>query len=86
MIKEFININKIFKRLKSKVSFASKQRDQYGYVLDDLGDGIVVIDEDGNITFKDIKTFDTFFKFEGSDPQKESKKLIKFIEKCENEI
>ena len=52
MIKEFINIHKIFTRLKSKVSFTSKQRDQYGYVLDDLGDGIVVIDEDGNITFE----------------------------------
>ena len=52
MIKEFINIHKIFTRLKSKVNFASKERDHYGYVLDDLGDGIVVIDEDGNIIFE----------------------------------
>ena len=47
-----LSISKISENLKDKINQIAKQRDQFGSVLDDLGEGIVVTDQDGNITFE----------------------------------
>ena len=41
----------------SKLEGVIKQRDQFGSVLNDLGEGIVVTDSQGNITFKNDQFF-----------------------------
>ena len=47
-----LSISEISNNLKSKINEIAKQRDQFGSVLDDLGEGIIVTDELGNITFE----------------------------------
>ena len=47
-----LSISKISENLKDKINLIAKQRDQFGSVLDDLGEGIVVTDNNGNITFE----------------------------------
>ena len=47
-----LSISKISENLKDKINQIAKQRDQFGSVLDDLGEGIVVTDQDGGITFE----------------------------------
>jgi len=47
-----LSISKISENLKDKINQIAKQRDQFGSVLDDLGEGIVVTDQDGSITFQ----------------------------------
>ena len=47
-----MSISKISENLKDKINLIAKQRDQFGSVLDDLGEGIVVTDNNGNITFE----------------------------------
>ena len=46
------SISEISENLKNNINLIGKQRDQFGSVLDDLGEGIVVTDNDGNITFQ----------------------------------
>ena len=46
------SISQISENLKNKINLIAKQRDQFGSVLDDLGEGIIVADIDGNITFE----------------------------------
>ena len=46
------SISEISENLKDKINLIAKQRDQFGSVLDDLGEGVVVTDKDGNITFE----------------------------------
>ena len=46
------NISTISLNLKEQISLIAKQRDQFGLVLDGLGEGIMVLDEDGTITFR----------------------------------
>ena len=46
------SISEISENLKNKINLIGKQRDQFGSVLDDLGEGIVVTDNEGNITFE----------------------------------
>ena len=41
----------------SKIEGVIKQRDQFGSVLNDLGEGIAVTDSQGNITFKNDQFF-----------------------------
>ena len=47
-----LSISKISENLKDNINLIAKQRDQFGSVLDDLGEGIVVTDNKGNITFE----------------------------------
>jgi two-component system phosphate regulon sensor histidine kinase PhoR len=46
------NISTISTNLKKQISLIAKQRDQFGSVLDGLGEGIMVCDENGLITFR----------------------------------
>lgn len=46
------SISEISENLKNKINLIGKQRDQFGSVLDDLGEGIIVTDNEGNITFE----------------------------------
>jgi len=46
------NISTISMNLKKQISLIAKQRDQFGLVLDGLGEGIMVLNEDGLITFR----------------------------------
>lgn len=46
------SISEISENLKKNINLIGRQRDQFGSVLDDLGEGIVVTDNDGNITFE----------------------------------
>ena len=46
------SISQISENLKNKINLIAKQRDQFGSVLDDLGEGIIVADIDGNITYE----------------------------------
>ena len=46
------SISEISENLKDKINLIAKQRDQFGSVLDDLGEGVVVTDKEGNITFE----------------------------------
>ena len=45
-------ISEISENLKNNINLIGKQRDQFGSVLDDLGEGIVVTDSNGVITFE----------------------------------
>ena len=45
-------ISEISENLKNNINLIGKQRDQFGSVLDDLGEGIVVTDSNGDITFE----------------------------------
>ncbi|MDB9947095.1 ATP-binding protein [Gammaproteobacteria bacterium] len=45
------NISTISTNLKNQISLIAKQRDQFGSVLDGLGEGIMVCDQNGLITF-----------------------------------
>ena len=40
------SISEISENLKDKINLIAKQRDQFGSVLDDLGEGVVVTDKD----------------------------------------
>ena len=46
------NISTISTNLKNQISLIAKQRDQFGSVLDGLGEGIMVCDHNGLITFR----------------------------------
>ncbi len=46
------NISTISLNLREQISLIAKQRDQFGLVLDGLGEGIMVLNEDGIITFR----------------------------------
>ena len=46
------NISTISTNLKNQISLIAKQRDQFGLVLDGLGEGIMVFNENGIITFR----------------------------------
>ena len=46
------SISQISENLKNKINLIAKQRDQFGSVLDDLGEGIIVADINGDITFE----------------------------------
>ena len=46
------NISTISTNLKNQISLIAKQRDQFGSVLDGLGEGIMVCDQNGLITFR----------------------------------
>ncbi|MDC1487356.1 ATP-binding protein [Gammaproteobacteria bacterium] len=46
------NISTISTNLKNQISLIAKQRDQFGSVLDGLGEGILVCDQNGLITFR----------------------------------
>jgi two-component system phosphate regulon sensor histidine kinase PhoR len=46
------SISEISESLKKNINLIGKQRDQFGSVLDDLGEGVVVTDNNGNITFE----------------------------------
>lgn len=52
---EFGNLAKSFSNisedLKSKINIIAKQRDQFGSVLNDLGEGIIIANIDGEITY-----------------------------------
>ena len=45
-------ISEISENLKNNINLIGKQRDQFGSVLDDLGEGIVVTNSNGDITFE----------------------------------
>ena len=45
------SISKISEELKSQLTLLAKQRDQFGSVLDNLGEGIMVANKDGEITY-----------------------------------
>lgn len=51
------NSSDIEKGTSSKLEGVIKQRDQFGSVLNDLGEGIAVTDSQGNITFKNDQFF-----------------------------
>ena len=46
------SVSQISEELKSKINLIAKQRDQFGSILDDLGEGIIVADIDGKITYE----------------------------------
>ena len=46
------SVSQISEELKSKINLIAKQRDQFGSVLDDLGEGIMVADIAGKITYE----------------------------------
>lgn len=54
------NISTISMNLKDQISLIAKQRDQFGLVLDGLGEGIMVLDEDGVITFRNDQIMQIF--------------------------
>ena len=45
------SISQISEDLKSQINLLAKQRDQFGLVLDDLGEGIMVADKTGEVTY-----------------------------------
>jgi len=45
------SISQISEDLKSQINLLAKQRDQFGLVLDDLGEGIMVADKAGEVTY-----------------------------------
>ena len=49
------NISTISSNLKHQISLIAKQRDQFGLVLDGLGDGIMVLDKSGKINFRNYQ-------------------------------
>ena len=44
-------ISAISTNLKDQISILAKQRDQFGNVLDDIGQGIMVFDKNGVVTY-----------------------------------
>ena len=54
------NISTISMNLKEQISLIAKQRDQFGLVLDGLGEGIMVLNEEGVITFRNDKILQIF--------------------------
>ena len=54
------NISTISMNLKDQISLIAKQRDQFGLVLDGLGEGIMVLDEEGVITFRNDQIMQIF--------------------------
>ena len=54
------NISTISMNLKEQISLIAKQRDQFGLVLDGLGEGIMVLNEDGIITFRNDQILQIF--------------------------
>ena len=46
------SVSQMSEELKSKINLIAKQRDQFGSVLDDLGEGIIVADIGGKITYE----------------------------------
>ena len=46
------NISQISENLKRQINLIAKQRDQFGSVLDDLGEGIIVANENGDIKYE----------------------------------
>ena len=49
------SIFEISENLKDKINLIVKQRDQFGSVLDDLGEGIIVANRDGDIKYENEK-------------------------------
>ena len=45
------SISQISEDLKNQIKMIAKQRDQFGLVLDDLGEGIIVTDIEGQVVF-----------------------------------
>ncbi len=45
------SISQISEDLKNQIKMIAKQRDQFGLVLDDLGEGIIVTDTEGEVVF-----------------------------------
>ena len=54
------NISTISMNLKEQISLIAKQRDQFGLVLDGLGEGIMVLNEDGIINFRNDQILQIF--------------------------
>ena len=54
------NISTISTNLKNQISLIAKQRDQFGSVLDGLGEGIMVCDQNGLITFRNDQIMQIF--------------------------
>ena len=54
------NISSISLDLKNQISLIAKQRDQFGAVLDDLGEGIMVVSHQGIITFCNDQILEIF--------------------------
>jgi two-component system phosphate regulon sensor histidine kinase PhoR len=50
------SISQISEDLKSQIKMIAKQRDQFGQVLDDLGEGILVTNNDGEVVFSNEQT------------------------------
>ena len=46
------SISQISENLKNQINLIAKQRDQFGSVLDDLGEGIIVANENGDIKYE----------------------------------
>ena len=46
------NISQISENLKRQINLIAKQRDQFGSVLNDLGEGIIVANENGDIKYE----------------------------------
>ena len=46
------NISQISENLKKQINLIAKQRDQFGSVLDDLGEGVIVANENGDIKYE----------------------------------
>jgi len=54
------NISTISMNLKEQISLIAKQRDQFGLVLDGLGEGIMVLNEEGIINFRNDQILQIF--------------------------
>ena len=54
------NISTISLNLKDQISLIAKQRDQFGLVLDGLGEGIMVLKEDSEITYRNDQILQIF--------------------------
>ena len=50
------SISQISEDLKGQIKMIAKQRDQFGQVLDDLGEGILVTNKDGEVVFSNEQT------------------------------
>ena len=46
------NVSEISENLRKQISLIAAQRDEFGNVLDNLGEGVLVTDLDGNITYE----------------------------------
>ena len=50
------SISQISEDLKAQIKMIARQRDQFGQVLDDLGEGILVTNKDGEVVFSNEQT------------------------------